>query len=466
MASQSPNGPSSPEMESSRVLARATVIPMTGDVGWSGLPDGLWPSRLTGTDLELLLREESVIQLGAGLCALAALAEQHVAEYDKLSAADIAAQSVSARSLSPEVRELAGHRIGSIIEDFGRDWDARTAELDPNDVEEVPDPFSWAAEKFGERPDAQIAAVAAALSDLPEDASSLGYLAQYAAATGRNPRLPAMRRALLITAIASSEMIVSGILHRILFDREGGSWQSPALDKAVNDLMAGGVEKWEIRFCDQMDIDLTRVSCDWDAVKELWARRHVLVHNGGIADQKYAQRVKGAEPGMPLEVDDEYLRTAIDLICGFLLGVIYTVWAAVPDRLKFVTYRAAGHAVSMESEHRWPLAENLYAITARLDTEPDEAAASQVNAWLARMHWRGTESVAADATAWKTASLPPVFTLARMVLTGQVDDAIAVIPQLLEQGEITKDNLQAWSLFDSIRGEQAFQELLIRLDPV
>jgi hypothetical protein len=70
------------------------------------LPDEWWPTQLTGADVEFLLREESVIQLGDGLYALAGLAERHVAGYDELPAAEVAEQSVSALSLPPEARQL------------------------------------------------------------------------------------------------------------------------------------------------------------------------------------------------------------------------------------------------------------------------------------------------------------------------------------------------------------------------
>jgi len=425
-----------------------------------GLPGGLWPAQLTGTDVELLLREESVGQLGNGLYALADVAERHVAEYDELSAADVAARSVSAQSLPPDIRELAAQRMAGMLADFEQDWDGRIAALAPDDVGEVPDPFGWAAERFGGRPDAHIDALAAAFTELPRSRSSLGYLVQYAAAAGRDPRLPAMRRALLVTTVSSAELILSGVIHRVLFDREGGSWQSPSLDKAVNKLMAGGIEKWETRFPEILGIDLPRTSCNLTAVKEIWARRNVLVHNGGIADQKYCRRVSGVAPGTLLEVSAEYLRTAIDLVCGFLFGIIYIAWGVAPGRRQFVAYRAAGNAVVAESEHRWPMAENLNAIAAFLETDLDEAARSQVNAWLARARWRGPDSVLADVSAWETIGLPPVFTVARLILAGQIDNAIAMIPQLVVQGELTDDDLLTWPLFEPVRNNSRFKQLL------
>ena len=66
-------------------------------------------------------------------------------------------------------------------------------------------------------------------------------------------------------------------------------------------------------------------------VREIWARRHVLVHNRGVPDARYVARVSGATAGAMLHVDGEYLSTAIDLLCGFLLlEIILLAWAARP----------------------------------------------------------------------------------------------------------------------------------------
>jgi hypothetical protein len=122
------------------------------------------------------------------------------------------------------------------------------------------------------RPDALLKNMRATVADLPECASTVGYLARCSAASGRQPRLPAMRRALLITAIATAEAILKGIIHRILFNRHGGSWHAPALDTAVDKIMTGGVEKWEER--------LIREQCPGDVGVCVTIRRRRLAGPG------------------------------------------------------------------------------------------------------------------------------------------------------------------------------------------
>lgn len=78
---------------------------------------------------------------------------------------------------------------------------------------------------------------------------------------------------------------------------------------------------------------------------------------------------------------------------------------------------------------------------------------------MARVRWRGAESVHDDVGEWQTEALPPVFELAKEILLGRRKQALAMLPGLMEQGEISKRDLETWPLFDSIRDDPAFRRL-------
>jgi hypothetical protein len=213
---------------------------------------------------------------------------------------------------------------------------------------------------------------------------------------------------LLITAVASADISIRGLLHRLVFTRDGGSWDLAEHHQVVSTLMQGGIENWQQNLSlEGFELDLPIATCDRPAVKEIWARRRVLVHNGGHADEKYVRRVPGTTRGVTLDVDDTYLRNAIDLVCGFILGVIVLAWARVsPGNRAHVLQLACAYAATADGEQRWPLAGTLHMLDAGLDDEPAEAAVHRVNSWLARVRWRGPNSVHADVAEWGTADPP------------------------------------------------------------
>jgi hypothetical protein len=76
-------------------------------------------------------------------------------------------------------------------------------------------------------------------------AAHSAIMKQLSPASLRRPRLISIRRALLITAVASAETVIRGVLHRLVFTRDGGSWDLPAHDAKTGRLMRGGIENWQ-----------------------------------------------------------------------------------------------------------------------------------------------------------------------------------------------------------------------------
>jgi len=407
------------------------------------------------------------MELGTGLRHLAVMAERYVAEHDGLPAAAVADSSRSAAAVPAAVREALVARLGGFADAYRQRIVAHLDQINPDSIPaEATDPFQWMAAQLAGPMSASLSDARAALGDLPTDNPALlSYLMQYSQAADRRPLLPTMRRALLITAVAASETLLIGVLRRIQYDqgeadRWGPLWDAPELERRIRRLTVGSINDWAPRLAMNLGVDLADATCDWAAVTEIWARRHVLVHNAGLADQMYADRVPGAVPGVLLEVDGEYLRNAIDLLCGFVLGVILGAWAAQAGRRDFAVRLSDVLATGAESELRWPLAENLHQFAASHDDDGESAAVSQVNAWLARTRWRGPESVIADVRQWQVSALPRRFMLAREILLGQTAEAIAMLPDLLAQGEINKNDLRNWPLFDTLRELPNFQLLL------
>lgn len=407
------------------------------------------------------------MELGTGLHQLAVMAERYVAEHDGLPATAVADNSRSAAAVPAAIREALVTQLGGFTDAYRQRIVAQLDQIDPDSIAaKATDPYQWMAAQLAGPMSESLSDARAALGDLPTDNPALlSYLMQYSQAVDRRPLLPTIRRALLITAVAASETLLTGVLRRIQYDQGGADrwgplWDAPELEKRIRRLTGGSINDWAPRLAKNLGVDLADATCHWPAVTEIWARRHVLVHNAGLADQMYANRVPGAVPGVLLEVDAEYLRNAIDLLCGFVLGVILGAWAAQAGRRNFVVQLADLFAADAESELRWPLAENLHQFAASHDDNREPAAASQVNAWLARTRSLGPESVVAQVRQWQVNDLPRRFTLARQVLLGRTAEAIAMLPDLLAKGEINKNDLRNWPLFDTLRELPDFQLLL------
>lgn len=426
-----------------------------------------WPTRLTGLDLEFLTRCHTVMDLGAGLHELAALAQVQVAHRDGLGADLVAADTHAGKAVADEVRNTLSAQMETLIGAFSAQLDDRLDGVDPAALSEVADPFEWVAGFLDPTSQGAMLIAEASAGVGADDPDAVLYLGQYGHAWTRRPRLPLLQRALLITAVASAETVIGGVVRRLLFDRHGperwGPWaDSKLLDDDVRRVLGRGVRDWQTNLQAEFGLALQAATCDWPAVAEVFARRNVLVHNGGVVDSRYIQNVPGAPSlGAILTVKDDYLRDAIDLLCGLLLGLITGAWqSAAPDRRAFVCALVCWYAGAATSERRWPLAENLQALAARLDDDPVDSATHQVNAWIARVRRLGSASVVADATVWSTNGLPARFGLAKLILQGRHDDAMIELPKIVATGEVDRDDLSTWPLFDPLRERPDFQGML------
>ncbi len=388
----------------------------------AGTASRSWSNGMTGTDGELLLLADSIMDLGTWLQQLAAMAERGISDTDKMPAVDIG---------------------GQLIE-----------------------PFEWFASELEGPVTDGVGGVSGVVADLlAENVALASYLMQYSQTAKSVPPLSVMRCALLISAVAGAETMLIRVLRRIQHDREDATLLGPLrealeLDAVVRRPTRVSIEDWAPKLYHDLGVDLPAAACDWLAVTEVWERTNVLVHSRGLADKKYVERVPGAVLGALLEVDSRYLREAIDLLCGLVLGFTFKTWAVCPRRRNLVIEMATLYATTAESELRWPLAESLHALLAQLEEDPIQAAASQVSTWLARIHWRGHHSVLAEVNAWPAADLPPRFTLAKTILLGRLDEAVAMLPSLIDQSEITRDDLQCWPLFELLRSKAEFQFFL------
>jgi hypothetical protein len=153
---------------------------------------------------------------------------------------------LSAQLVPPQLRDALGQRFTSVTGALQQQVQGHLDGLDPSAIADVRDPFAWVLAELAPLVSQGLESARDAFADLPVgDYKIFPYMMQLGMATARQPRLPSIRRALLITAVASAESTFRGVLHRLVFDRDGGSWDLPAHDLAASKLMEGGIERWE-----------------------------------------------------------------------------------------------------------------------------------------------------------------------------------------------------------------------------
>jgi len=191
--------------------------------------------------------------------------------------------------------------------------------------------------------------------------------------------------------------------------------------------------------------------------REVLARRNAIVHSGGRADKVYSAST-GRERGdqepteANLEVTPGYFQDASDEMLIAMAAVVLDGIDAYETPGRSAIVAALGGAA-----YRLLLADRNKAallICQRYvdDTslEPRTSAMMRVNYWLALTRLGRGDEIIEQVRDWDTSALEDIFSLAKSVLLGDLDEAAELAEQIVASGATTRGALFAQPIFASL----------------
>lgn len=228
-------------------------------------------------------------------------------------------------------------------------------------------------------------------------------------------------------------------------------------DQKVEEILRTSLEDWVKYFRTHLGLGMGYLDERMDFLVELFQRRNLTVHHGGVVNSTYLSKVRRdltvrAELGRPLPVDREYVMTSIDL-CDLSFTLIgMEIW-----KQRGPTDLARGELlIDLNFEHmtheRWLIAEGLSYFLSKDGGLPErERLVGQVNYWQS-LKWqdrsddleRALEGVDFDAKE-------PIFRFCLMALRDKLDDLVVALPKAVERGDLRVDWLKDWPIFRKLR---------------
>lgn len=301
-------------------------------------------------------------------------------------------------------------------------------------------------------------------------------------------RVTILHNSLLAMAIGAFEVLVAGIATRYYVDhpnaldsdeksfsfaelREFGDVDDAAdemISRRITSLMYGGLGSWADWFAKYCDADIAELAMNYEEVQEAFQRRHVVLHNGGLASRQYLRNVgeSSAEVGERLPVTAAYLDDVFDEldVLGTTLGVLAEgTWH--PDGRDAAAGALLRRCFELMVEGRWEASQALAAAGKRLKCVALLKTSLQCNEWLCRAERFGYESVREEVERDFDAShMSGRFKIVRQVLLDELDEALVAIPEVVETKEITRGELEAWPILRKLREHAEFAAVLAKLD--
>lgn len=240
--------------------------------------------------------------------------------------------------------------------------------------------------------------------------------------------------------------------------------------------MIGGFDSWTKWFRDgPLELNLERLSLDWDQTRELFQRRHIIVHNGSRVSRLYIQRTPASQLSDPppalgstLEVNSDYVMRALDLL--FVLGVelvgMVQLRTLTDEAHKEGTAYLQEYVYDLLLQRRWrpagALAEMAETLGHKYGLDENVILRSTCNKWLCRKRENGLEDILSEVAAWDTSAMAPVFRLVQASLLDRMDEAYAVLPAALQSGDPSERELMEWPILEEIRADPRFVEFSVK----
>ena len=228
--------------------------------------------------------------------------------------------------------------------------------------------------------------------------------------------------------------------------------------------MRGSVDDWLKWFSVNLKISAGEIAEDWDVLTEIFQRRHLLVHNGGVVNHIYRSKVKKIPADVkshPLGIDPrvdvgrQYLLDAIAQLnaAGLLLSIrtsvklekpsppeIHPASSLIADASFEFLRDGRGRELTLFSERVLPHC-------------PDESIRMlvQVNLWCHQKQSAGIEAIADEVERWDVRHCSQRFKLARLALLNRHDEASAMAKLLIDQGELFESEWATWPLLVDTR---------------
>lgn len=326
--------------------------------------------------------------------------------------------------------------------------------------------------------DSELDSMRAQLLDLT---GSPDYYAKYDSVWGtvarRRTRTSTLRASVLITIVSDFEVLIASIvriqlaLHPEILrsdeqkfsmkELEGfdslDAFRESRAERMADGLLRGGLDDWMQWFSRRHRLDIPGVTDCPPELVEIFQRRHLHVHNGGVVNEIYRAKVKELDDlpdaGTHLRVRKVYLDRAIGML--ITAAVKLTLGSALkfdPDFtvaqadhfLAHATYTLLerGEFSSVADINDWHLgfAEDSYTrVTAK------------VNAWLARKNIDGIDAIRDEVLAWDVETLARTFRIAKHALLDENEEAFALVESALESGELWKDSWDNWPILAGVR---------------
>lgn len=242
------------------------------------------------------------------------------------------------------------------------------------------------------------------------------------------------------------------------------------IERRVDNFMRKGLDDWSAWAVKTLGASFDELCIDLDSVKEIFQRRHLVVHAGGIVNRMYLERAPRTEESRPelgtyLSTNGDYILGALDeleVLGDLLLFSAWNKWTQGKDR-DAGREEFESRVLELMDGGRWAVVQRLCDQAAEFDVSTATHLVFQVNRWIAMKNLgRFDDQCRAEVEQWDTSALATVYVMARSVLLDEEKRALELLEIALASGEIERRAAETWPLLKDLREGRKFKKAVAK----
>lgn len=235
------------------------------------------------------------------------------------------------------------------------------------------------------------------------------------------------------------------------------------LDLKIEDVLRGNFESWFILLKTELSLKMGYIDPIKEELIEIYQRRNLFVHNGGIVNSIYLSKVpeefrKNIKLNDSLDVNKEYLDNAISKLQKAFMLVACELWKNLDrldtsrgDILINITYDNL-------LQSRWDICEGLsYFIINDNHLAAVDKVVAQLNFWLCKKRMGQYETVRKEIENTNYSDKKEIFQLGLYALKEDKDAFFNTLPAALDSEQLNIERLEEFPIFKEMRESEEYE---------
>lgn len=225
------------------------------------------------------------------------------------------------------------------------------------------------------------------------------------------------------------------------------------IDREIDGIMRESYTNW-FKLFEEHKMCFKCCEREYEILKELYARRNILVHNSGEVNDSYIKNVPQTQYacGDVLYADEKYLDKAFEAIKTIIFCILIEgVRLQKENKDEYIDdiFEVAFNELIAEN---YKTCETVF-YSLHMSPFVDEKTRylAQVNYWISKIEISGFDSVKAEIEKLDVSALAESFSLAKCVLLRKYEEATECIENLYYKKELPFYVLEEWPLFKEYR---------------